>query len=270
MDTGAWPDQGAASAVEDPSLGARPRSPLPLGPSRRTAPGEPRQQGRRGRFTQLVAADAPAAAPEAAPGRTVISAASAPRPAVPAEAASARDRRRVGWRHRHCAHRSKRLRIMGCQCDHQPDAGCRKQNRLPHGLSPLAFDCRPAGDKACSVRKGNRIARRRGRAFTVRSRPASGIASRKAPARRPRSRVSNFEQTGEAGAGNCRTDGRVAQSAERVREQHETVVRNHSPAAIPLASGRQRTQAHGRSGNEPTRPLPRLMECGGPCGPRGK
>ena len=106
--------------------------------------------------------------------------------------------------------------------------------------------------------------------FTIRSRPASGIASRKAPARRPRSRVSNFEQTGEAGAGNCRTDGRVAQSAERVREQHETVVRNHSPAAIPLASGRQRTQAHGRSGNEPTRPLPRLMECGGPCGPRGK
>ena len=204
------------------------------------------------------------------PARTEISAASAPRPAVPAPAASARDRRRVGWRHRHCAHRSKRLRIMGCQCDHQPDAGCRKQNRLPHGLSPLAFDCRPAGDKACSVRKGNRIARRRGRAFTVRSRPASGIASRKAPARRPRSRVSNFEQTGEAGAGNCRTDGRVAQSAERVREQHETVVRNHSPAAIPLASGRQRTQAHGRSGNEPTRPLPRLMECGGPCGPRGK
>ncbi len=48
-----------------------------------------------------------------------------------------------------------------------------------------------------------------------------------------RSRVSNFEQTGDARAGNCRTDGRVAQSAERVREQHETVVRNHSPAAIP-------------------------------------
>ena len=125
-------------------------------------------------------------------------------------------------------------------------------------------------EKSVFGRKGNRIARRRGRAFTIRSRPASGIASRKAPARRPRSRVSNFEQTGEAGAGNCRTDGRVAQSAERVREQHETVVRNHSPAAIPLASGRQRTQAHGRSGNEPTRPLPRLMECGGPCGPRGK
>ena len=132
------------------------------------------------------------------------------------------------------------------------------------------FRLQPGGRKACSVRKGNRIARRRGRAFTVRSRPASGIASRKAPARRPRSRVSNFEQTGEAGAGNCRTDGRVAQSAERVREQHETVVRNHSPAAIPLASGRQRTQAHGRSENEPTRPLPRLMECGGPGGPRGK
>jgi hypothetical protein len=28
--------------------------------------------------------------------------------------------------------------------------------------------------------------------------------------------------------------GRVAQSAERVREQHETVVRNHSPAATSL------------------------------------
>jgi hypothetical protein len=28
--------------------------------------------------------------------------------------------------------------------------------------------------------------------------------------------------------------GRVAQSAERVREQHETMVRNHSPAATSL------------------------------------
>ena len=82
--------------------------------------------------------------------------------------------------------------------------------------------------------------------------------------------MSNFEQTGAAWAGICRTDGRVAQSAERVREQHETVVRNHSPAAIPLASGRQHTQAYARSGNEPSRPLPRLMECGGPGGPRGK
>ena len=218
---------------------------------------------------QLVAADTPAAAPEAAPGRTEISAASAPRPAVPAPAATARDRRHIGWRHRHCAHRSKRLRIMGCQRDHQPDAGGRKQNRRPHGLSPLAFDA-ARREKSVFGRERQSDRAPQGSSFTIRYRPASGVASRKAPARRARSRVSNFEQTGEAGAGNCRTDGRVAQSAERVREQHETVVRNHSPAAIPLASGRQRTQAHGRSGNEPTRPLPRLMECGGPCGPKGK
>jgi hypothetical protein len=158
MGTGAWPDRGSLCAPSrgQPSLvSARAVS--------KDSAGEPRQQSRRGRFTQLVAADAPAAAPEAAPGRTVISAASAPRPAVPAKAASARDRRRVGWRHRHCAHRSKRLRIMGCQRDHQPDAGCRKQNRLPHGLSPLA-SMPPGGRKACSPPKGNRIARRRGRA----------------------------------------------------------------------------------------------------------
>jgi hypothetical protein len=109
-----------------------------------------------------------------------------------------------------------------------------------------------------------------GSGFTIRSRPLRASHLGGAGQELARSRVCNFEQTGKAGAGNCRTDGRVAQSAERVREQHETVVRNHSPAAIPLASGRQRTQAHGRSGNEPTRPLPRLMECGGPCGPRGK
>ena len=269
MDTGAWPDQGQALRSKStqawaPAL-ARPSA---RAVSKDGAGGAPTARPS-GRVHDLVAADAPTAAPEAAPARTEISAASAPRPAVPAPAASARDRRRVGWRHRHCAHRSKRLRIMGCQCDHQPDAGCRKQNRLPHGLSPLAFDCRPAGEKRVRPERQSDRAPQRS-SFTIRSRPASGIASRKAPARRPRSRVSNFEQTGEAGAGNCRTDGRVAQSAERVREQHETVVRNHSPAAIPLASGRQRTQAHGRSGNEPTRPLPRLMECGGPCGPRGK
>lgn len=228
----------------------------------------PRQQGRRGGFTQLVAADAPAAAPEAAPGRTEISAASAPRPAVPAPAASARDRRHIGWRHRHCAHRSKRLRIMGCQCDHQPDAGCRKQNRLPHGLSPLvSIAARREKSVFGYERQSDRAPQ--GASFTsrlVRLR-ASHLGRRRPSILCPR--VCNFEQTGGAGAGNCRTDGRVAQSAERVREQHETVVRNHSPAAISLASGRQRTQAHGRSANEPTRPLPRLMECGGPCGPRG-
>jgi hypothetical protein len=158
MGTGAWPDPGQPLWSKWTQSGcARPRL-RQLGPVSRDGAGEPRQQGRRGRFTQLVAADAPAAAPEAAPGRAVISAASAPRPAVPAKAASARDRRRVGWRHRHCAHRSKRLRIMGCQRDHQPDAGCRKQNRLPHGLSPLAFDCRPAGKKR--VRSGKAIGSR--------------------------------------------------------------------------------------------------------------
>jgi hypothetical protein len=163
MGTGAWPDPGQPLWSKWTQSGcARPRS-RQLGPVSRDGAGEPRQKGRRGRFTQLVAADAPAAAPEAAPGRAVISAASAPRPAVPAKAASARDRRRVGWRHRHCAHRSKRLRIMGCQRDHQPDAGCRKQNRLPHGLSPLA-SMPPGGRKECSPPKGNRIARRRGRA----------------------------------------------------------------------------------------------------------
>ena len=133
----------------------------------------------------------------------------------------------------------------------------------------LAFDAARRG-KSVFGRERQSDRAPQGSSFTIRSRPASGVASRKAPARRARSRVSNFEQTGEAGAGNCRTDGRVAQSAERVREQHETVVRNHSPAAISLASGRERSHAHGRSGNEPTRPLPRLMECGGPCGPRGK
>jgi hypothetical protein len=119
----------------------------------RSAPRQPRQQGHRSRFAQLLAADAPATAPEAAPSRTEISAASAHRPAVPARAASARDRRHIGWSHRHCSHRSKRLRIMGCQRDHHPDAGCCKQNRLPHELSPLDFDRRPAGEKRICPRK---------------------------------------------------------------------------------------------------------------------
>jgi hypothetical protein len=181
MDIGAWPGQGQPLRSSRPT----PWGPPSLVSARavsKDGAGGARQQGRRGGFTQLVAADAPAAAPEAAPGRTVISAASAPRPAVPAPAASARDRRHVGWRHRHCAHRSERLRIMGCQRDHQPDAGCRKQNRLPHGLSPLAFHCRPAGEKRVRPRKaiGSRAV---GSSFTIRSRPASGVASRTAPAR---------------------------------------------------------------------------------------
>jgi hypothetical protein len=153
MDPGAWPDRDSRCAWAPPSLvSARAVSKEGAGRAPTARPS--------GRVHALVAADAPAAPPEAAPGRTVISAAPAPRPAVPAKAASARDRRHIGWRHRHCAHRSKRLRIMGCQRDHQPDAGCRKQNRLPHGLSPLAFDCRPAGEKRVRPRKaiGSRAA----------------------------------------------------------------------------------------------------------------
>ena len=50
--------------------------------------------------------------------------------------------------------------------------------------------------------------------------------------------VSNFAQTGAARPGSFPLPGRVAQSAERVREQHETVVRNHSPAANAPARGR--------------------------------
>ena len=47
----------------------------------------------------------------------------------------------------------------------------------------------------------------------------------------PSLKVSNFAQTADVWSVNFPADGRVAQSAERVREQHETVVRNHSPAA---------------------------------------
>ena len=49
-------------------------------------------------------------------------------------------------------------------------------------------------------------------------------------------RVSNFAQTADLRSANFPGDGRVAQSAERVCEQHETMVRTHSPAAI-LALG---------------------------------
>ena len=70
-----------------------------------------------------------------------------------------------------------------------------------------------------------------GSGFTIRSWPLRASHLGGAGQELLRSRVCNFEQTGKAGAGNCRTDGRVAQSAERVCEQHETMVRNHSPAA---------------------------------------
>jgi hypothetical protein len=75
-----------------------------------------------GLLTPLLAAGAPAAAPEAAPSGTKISAASAPRPAVPTPATSASDRRHIGWCHWHRAHRSKRLRIRGSQRSPTPAA----------------------------------------------------------------------------------------------------------------------------------------------------
>jgi hypothetical protein len=93
-----------------------------------------------------------------------------------------------------------------------------------------------------------------GSSFTIRSRSlrASHLGRRRPGV--PRSRVCNFEQTSEAGVGNCRTDGRVAQSAERVREQHETVVRNHSPAAIPSqADGNAPKRMAGAEMNQPGR-----------------
>jgi hypothetical protein len=93
-----------------------------------------------------------------------------------------------------------------------------------------------------------------GSGFTIRSRPLRASHLGGAGQELLRSRVCNFEQTGKAGAGNCRTDGRVAQSAERVREQHETVVRNHSPAAIPLASdGNAPRRTAGAKMNQPGR-----------------
>jgi hypothetical protein len=116
------------------------------------------------------------------------------------------------------------------------------------------FRLPPGGRKACSAAKGNRIARRRGRASpSGLGRLRASHLGRRRPGV-PRSRVCNFEQTGEAGAGNCRTDGRVAQSAERVREQHETVVRNHSPAAIPSqADGNEPKRTAGAEMNQPGR-----------------
>ena len=181
MDTGAWLAQGQALRSKStqawaPALARRFRSGRLEGRRRRSP--DRKAVGAGSRFSSGRCATA---APEAAPARTEISAASAPRPAVPAPAASARDRRRVGWRHRHCAHRSKRLRIMGCQRDHQPDAGCRKQNRLPHGLSPLTFHCRPAGEKRVRPRKaiGSRAA---GVELHDPVLAASGVASRR---RRP-------------------------------------------------------------------------------------
>ena len=93
-----------------------------------------------------------------------------------------------------------------------------------------------------------------GSSFTIRSWPLRASHLGGAGQELPRARVCNFEPTGEAGAGNCRTDGRVAQSAERVREQHETVVRNHSPAAIPLASdGNAPRRTAGAKMNQPGR-----------------
>jgi hypothetical protein len=63
---------------------------------------------------------------------------------MPSKAASACDSCHVGWHHRRAAQRRKRLGIMRCQRHHQPHARCRKQKRLPHGLSPLPIVARRA------------------------------------------------------------------------------------------------------------------------------
>ena len=123
---------GAASAVK---VAARPSLVSARAVSKDGAGGAPTARPS-GRVHDLVAADAPTAAPETAPARTVIAAASAPRPAVPAKATSACDSCHVGRRHRRPAQRRERLGIMRCRRHHQPHARCRKQEGLPHGLSP--------------------------------------------------------------------------------------------------------------------------------------
>jgi hypothetical protein len=146
----------------------------------------------------LLAADAPTAAPEATPARAKIAATSTPRSAMPSEAASARNGRHVGWRHGRPAQRRKRLGLMRCQRHHQPDAGCRKQNRLPHALSPLTFNCRPARRKARSAAKHNRSLRRRD-IGSASDRPASASHRGEPPRQKG---VSNFAQTADARSGN--------------------------------------------------------------------
>ena len=107
------------------------------------------------------AAEAPAVAPDAPPAWTEVTATPAPGSAMPSRSASAGDRGHVGWRHRLCAHRGKRLGIVRCERDHQPQAGCCKQNGLLHALSPLISFCRPARRKALSAAKRNRSRRPR-------------------------------------------------------------------------------------------------------------
>jgi hypothetical protein len=80
-------------------------------------------------------------------------------------------------------------------------------------------------------------------------------------------RVSNFAQTADVRSANFPGDGRVAQSAERVCEQHETVVRNHSPRRQPPPTLTKRLRSAGP--NEPTRALPRLMIAAVLAGPGG-
>lgn len=116
-------------------------------------------RGRRVTPRRSSAAEAPAVAPDAPPAWTEVAATPAPRSAVPPRSASAGDRGHVGWRHRLCAHRAKRLGIVRCERDHQPQAGCCKQNGLLHALSPLISFCRPARRKALSAAKRNRSRR---------------------------------------------------------------------------------------------------------------
>lgn len=156
---------------------SRPRAGGPLfgGRARYRRPGPfAKSRGRRcGRWRRVTprrssAAEAPAVAPDAPPAWAEIAATPAPGSAMPSRSASAGDRGHIGWRHRLCAHRAKRLGIVRCERDHQPQAGCCKQNGLLHALSPLISFCRPARRKALSAAKRNRSRRRAARARRLR------------------------------------------------------------------------------------------------------
>lgn len=80
-----------------------------------------KSRGRRcGRWRRVTprrssAAEAPAVAPDAPPAWAEIAATPAPGSAMPSRSASAGDRGHIGWRHRLCAHRAKRLGIVRCE-----------------------------------------------------------------------------------------------------------------------------------------------------------
>ena len=123
-----------------------------------------KSRGRRcGRWRRVTprrssAAEAPAVAPDAPPAWAEIAATPAPGSAMPSRSASAGDRGQIGWRHRLCAHRAKRLGIVRCERDHQPQAGCCKQNGLLHALSPLISFLPPGAQKSVFRRETQSIA----------------------------------------------------------------------------------------------------------------